>query len=76
VNGKQAKRIRRRAKEMLVDWLREQVEKKDQHKITVDNILNRLSDQTHFFLQGKMTLAPYSYKWAVKQIKKNEFRSK
>lgn len=73
MNGKQAKRIRRRAKETLVDWLRGQVEEKDQHKITTDNILNRLSAQTHFFLQGKLTLAPHSYKWAVKQIKKNEF---
>jgi hypothetical protein len=73
VNGKKAKRIRRQAKEMLVGWLHTQVDKEDHDKITTNNILSKLSKQTHFFLQGKMTLAPYSFKWAIKQIKKNEF---
>lgn len=74
MNGKQAKRIRRLAKLELVHWLRGQVGKEDQARITLDNILSKLSTQTHFLLQGHYTLAPYSFKWAVKQIKKNERR--
>jgi len=70
MNGRRAKRLRVAAKVMLVGWLREQLSKEDRHTVTVDNILSKLSNQTHFFIEGRMTLSPYSYKWAAKQLKK------
>jgi hypothetical protein len=76
MNGRQAKRIRKLAKLELVDWLRGQLGKEDQSSITIDTILSKLSTQTHFLLQGKYTVAPYSFRWAIKQIKKNERRKR
>lgn len=70
MNGRRAKKLRVAAKVMLVGWLREQLSKEDRHTVTVDNILSKLSNQTHFFIEGRMTLSPYSYKWAAKQLKK------
>jgi len=70
MNGRRAKRLRVAAKVMLVGWLREQLSKEDRHTVTMDNILSKLSNQTHFFIEGRMTLSPYSYKWAAKQLKK------
>lgn len=74
MNGKRAKRIRLAAKVMLTGWLREQLPEEDRPTITHHNILSKLSKQTHFFIEGKMTLSPYSYKWAIKQLKKQYYK--
>tara|TARA_R100000700_G_C3175297_1_gene150085 strand:+ start:2652 stop:2900 length:249 start_codon:yes stop_codon:yes gene_type:complete len=72
MNGKKAKRLRRRSKELLIEWLKTMVpEGEDSEKITVNNLNNFLPTQTHVYANNKMMVSAYSLRWFYKQVKKN-----
>jgi len=72
MNGKKAKQLRRRSKELLIEWLRTMVpEGEDTSKITIQNINEFLPQQTHIFANNKLMLSAYSLRWFYKQVKKN-----
>tara|TARA_R100000654_G_scaffold69712_1_gene99446 strand:+ start:7733 stop:7981 length:249 start_codon:yes stop_codon:yes gene_type:complete len=72
MNGKKAKKLRRRSKELLIEWLKTMVpEGEDSEKITVNNLNNFLPTQTHVYANNKMMVSAYSLRWFYKQVKKN-----
>ena len=72
MNGKKAKKLRRRSKELLIEWLKTMVpEGEDSEKITVNNLNNFLPTQTHVYANNKMMVSVYSLRWFYKQVKKN-----
>ena len=72
MNGKKAKQLRRRSKELLIEWLRTMVpEGEDTSKITINNLDEFLPQQTHIFANNKLMLSAYSLRWFYKQVKKN-----
>ena len=72
MNGRKAKAIRRRGKDLLIEWLRSVVpEGEDTSKINRKTLQNFLSDQTHFYANRKIMLSAYSLKWIYKQLKRN-----
>ena len=64
-------KIRNKAKAILVEWLKTLLNKEEQKKVNVKNILTLLPNQTHYFSGETFRLQPWSYKWVVKKLKRN-----
>ena len=72
MNGKKAKRLRKRGKEILVEWLYSVIpNEEDKQQINANNIEEYLSDQTHIYMNRKFLLSAYSLKWVYKKVKRN-----
>ena len=72
MNGKKAKRNRKRAKQLLIEWLHTMVpEGEDKSLINLKNLDQFLPRQTHIFANNKFMLSAYSLKWFYKKVKKN-----
>ena len=72
MNGRKAKRLRRRAEELLISWIRTMVpEGEDATKITKKNLDEFLPQQTHIFANNRFMLSAYSLRWFYKKVKQN-----
>ena len=72
MNGRKSKLYRKTGKQILVDWLRSIIpDEKESSKITVKNIEEFLSEQTHVLMNRKFLLSAYSLKWIYKRVKRN-----
>ena len=72
MNGRNSKQYRKTGKQILVDWLRSIIpDEKESSKITVKNIEEFLSEQTHVLMNRKFLLSAYSLKWIYKRVKRN-----
>ena len=72
MNGRKAKRLRKRGKELLVEWLYSIIpDKEDKQKININNIEEYLSEQTHIYTNRKFLLSAFSLKWIYKKVKRN-----
>jgi hypothetical protein len=72
MNGRKAKRLRRRAEELLISWIRTMVpEGEDATKITKKNLGEFLPEQTHIFANNRFMLSAYSLRWFYKKVKQN-----
>ena len=71
MNTKEMSKIRNKAKAILVEWLKTLLNKEEQKKVNVKNILTLLPNQTHYFSSETFRLQPWSYKWVVKKLKRN-----
>ena len=72
MNGKKAKRLRKRGKELLVEWLYSVIpNEEDKQQINANNIEEYLSEQTHIYTNRKFLLSAYSLKWIYKKVKRN-----
>lgn len=64
-------KIRNKAKAILVEWLKTLLNKEEQKKVNVKNVLTLLPNQTHYWQDTTLKLQPWSYKWVVKKLKKD-----
>ena len=71
MNSKQMKPIRRKAKAILVEWLKTLLNEEEQKKVNIKNVLTLLPNQTHYWQDTTLKLQPWSYKWVVKKLKKD-----
>ena len=72
MNGKRAKEVRRKGRQILVEWLRSIIpDEEDSKQINVTNLEEYLSEQTHVYLNRKFMLSAYSLKWIYKRVKRN-----
>ena len=72
MNGRKSKLYRKTGKQILIDWLRSVIpDEEDGAKITVKNIEEFVSEQTHVYMNRKFLLSAYSLKWIYKRVKKN-----
>ena len=72
MNGRKAKRLRKRGKELLVEWLYSIIpDEEDKQKININNIEEYLSEQTHIYTNRKFLLSAFSLKWIYKKVKRN-----
>ena len=71
MNTKGMSKIRNKAKGILVEWLKDLLNKEEQSKVNVKNILTLLPNQTHYWNGDTLRLQPWSYKWVVKKLKRN-----
>ena len=72
MSGKRSKQLRRKAKDLLIEWIRTMVpEGEDANKITKKNLHEFLPEQTHIFANNKFMLSAYSLRWFIKKVKRN-----
>jgi len=67
MNGKQEKRIRRRAKELAYEWFLTVLP--EGSEVTVQEVLNKLPTTTHIYTNNQLRLMPYTFKWFCKKVK-------
>ena len=71
MNRKKIKVLRRRAKEFLVLWMKSLLTEEEQKKVTIDNILTLMPQQTHYMHDFQIHLSAWSFKWVMKRLKRN-----
>ena len=71
MNTKKMSKIRRKAEQFLVIWLKGLLNKEEQAKVNVKNIFTLMPPQTHYWQGTTLKLQPWSYKWIVKKLKRN-----
>jgi hypothetical protein len=72
MNGRKAKRLRRKAEDLLISWIRTMVpEGEDATKINKKNLHGFLPQQTHIFANNRFMLSAYSLRWFYKKVKQN-----
>ena len=71
MNGKKAKKLRKKSKQLMVEWLRSMTpEGEDRNKINEKNLHEFLPDQTHIFANNKFMVSAYTLRWFYKHVKK------
>tara|TARA_R100000458_G_C8183401_1_gene179635 strand:- start:125 stop:421 length:297 start_codon:yes stop_codon:yes gene_type:complete len=68
---KQIKKLKQQAKIIQVEWLRSLLSEEEGKQITIDNVSEYISEQTHTFLHNQFELLFMSDRWVLKQLKKN-----
>ena len=71
MNGKKAKQIRKKSKQLVVDWLQTMLVKEEVKKLSVDNIEKYLPNETHFYANNKLMVSAYTPRWFAQRIKKS-----
>lgn len=70
MNSKKMKRINRHVATLLVSWIKSLLKEEEAKGVNLGNYKQLMPDQTHVFLQGKLSLSAYSEKWMRKKLKK------
>ena len=71
MNGKKAKKIRKKSRQLVVDWLQTMLVKEEVKKLSVENIEKYLPDETHFYANNKLMVSAYTPRWFAQRIKKS-----
>ena len=71
MNRKKIKVLRRKAKHILVEWLKSLLPEEEQKKVTINNILELMPKQTHYIHNFQLYQSAWSFKWVMKKLKKN-----
>ena len=69
MNLKKEKQIRRKAKQLMVEWLRSIIPDEDKNKVTIENVHTYIPDQTHVYANQQLHISAYTLRWFIKRIK-------
>jgi len=69
MNLKKEKQIRRKAKQLMVEWLRSVIPDEDKNKVTIENVHTYIPDQTHVYANQQLHISAYTLRWFIKRIK-------
>ena len=75
MNGRQAKKLRRKAKDLTVEWIQSLLPEHEASKINLKNFEAYMPEQTHVYANKKIMLSSFSQKWFNQKLKK-EFYEK
>jgi len=75
MNGRQAKKLRRKAKDLTVEWLQSLLPEHEASKINLQNFEDYMPDQKHVYANQRIMLSSFSQKWFNQKLKK-EFYEK
>ena len=76
MNGRKAKQIRKKAKQLVVDWLQTMLIEEERKKVSVNNIKKYLPDETHFYANNKLMVSAYTPRWFAQRLKKSNKKLK
>ena len=69
MNQKELRKINTQVKVILVEWVKTLLPEEEALKVNVDNVLDTIPSQTHFFANQQAQLSAYTPKWIRKHIK-------
>ena len=72
MNPKQMKKIRYKAKKILLEWVKHLVKKENQYNITPEKFKVLLNTISYKWNGTTRVLQPMSYRWLVQTLKKNQ----
>ena len=75
MNGKKAKQLRKKSKQLVVDWLKTMLVEEEQKKLSLDNFENYLPEQTHVYMNKKLMVSSYTPRWYMKKLKKEYYKN-
>jgi len=70
MNGRKAKQIRKKSRELVVDWLKTMLVEEEIKKISTNNIEKYLPEEKHFYANNKFMISAYTPRWFAQRIKK------
>ena len=71
MNTKQMKKIRNKARAIMVEWIKEVIKKEDHTKVNRSNLEKLIESSSYYWSNNTLKLQPWSYRWIVKKLKKN-----
>ena len=71
MNPKQMRKIRYKAKRILLEWVKHLVKKENQYNITPEKFKVLLNTISYKWKGTTKVLQPMSYRWLVQTLKKN-----
>ena len=74
MNGKKAKQLRKKSKELVIEWLKTMLVEEEQKKLSLDNFENYLPEQTHVYMNKKLMVSSYTPRWYMKKLKKEYYK--
>ena len=70
MNGRKAKKIRRHANKLVLEWLKTMLTDEEAKKLNPKNMVNYMPEQTHFFANRSLHISAYTPRWFQKRIKR------
>ena len=70
MNGRKAKRIRRHANKLVLEWLKTMLTDEEAKKLNPKNMDKYMPEQTHFFANRSLHISAYTSRWFQQRIKR------
>ena len=74
MNGKKAKQLRKKSKDLVIEWLKTMLIDEEKKKLSLDNFENYLPEQTHVYMNKKLMVSSYTPRWFLKKLKKEYYK--
>ena len=65
------KKIRTKARAIIVEWIKEVIKKEDHTKVNRENLEKLIENSSYYWSNNTLKLQPWSYRWIVKRLKQN-----
>ena len=70
MNSKEAKRYRKKAKALTVDWIKSLIPDEEGAKVNIDNFQDYMPEQKYIYANKKFMLSAFSERWFYKNLKR------
>jgi len=70
MNSKEAKRCRKKAKALTVEWIQSLIPEEEAQKVNVNNFQDYMPDQKYVYANKKFMLSALSERWFYKNLKR------
>tara|TARA_R100001480_G_C4605411_1_gene163825 strand:- start:242 stop:514 length:273 start_codon:yes stop_codon:yes gene_type:complete len=76
MNSKKAKRLRKHANKLVLEWLKYMLTEEEAKKLNSKNMDKYMPEQTHLYANKRIILSAYTPRWFQQRIKKIIKKSK
>lgn len=70
MNSKEAKRYRKKAKALTVDWIKSLIPDEEGAKVNIDNFQDYMPEQKYMYANQRFMLSAFSERWFYKNLKR------
>jgi len=70
MNSKEAKRCRKKAKALTVEWIQSLIPEEEAQKVNVNNFQDYMPDQKYVYANKKFMLSAFSERWFYQNLKR------
>ena len=74
MNGKKAKQLRKKSKDLVIEWLKTMLIDEEKKKLSLDNFENYLPEQKYIYTNKKIMVSSYTPRWFLKKLKKEYYK--
>ena len=74
MNGKKAKQLRKKSKDLVIEWLKTMLIDEEKKKLSLDNFENYLPEQKYIYTNKKIKVSSYTPRWFLKKLKKEYYK--